>query len=322
MGSEQKGATEGIAVKDRRIDRPLWAHGVSRRLFVFSAFAAALALSGCLNRSAGSVPLPYVKPANSVPTAGPEIPVQMAGRMQAMEMELQRLWDAVERMKAAGGHDASITQLQERIAFIEKQLGIDAAMRSRSETPQVSGASPPVSGGTNPSAALPVAPRGGTHPLNNSPATAAPERPPSIGPIEIQNPPLSTDAQDYREAYASLRSGENEKAVQLFEAFLSNHPKSDLASSALYWAGEAHFALGHFDQAVLYFDRVLKEHPGSNKELSALLKQGQSFEKMGDVRSARYIFQKLVSDHPHTAQARLAAGRLKALPTTDSGRSS
>ena len=59
---------------------------------------------------------------------------------------------------------------------------------------------------------------------------------------------------------------------------------------------------------------MLKEFPGSKKELDARLKQGQSFEKMGDRKSARIIFQKLVNDSPHTAQARIAAGRLKALP--------
>jgi len=73
-------------------------------------------------------------------------------------------------------------------------------------------------------------------------------------------------------------------------------------------------ARGRFDEAVLQFDRVIKEHPGSKKELSALLKQGEAFAKMGEPRSARIIFRKLVTDHPHTAQARVAAAKLKSLP--------
>jgi tol-pal system protein YbgF len=273
-------------------------------LYVPVLLMAVMGLSGCLARSGGSVPLPYVRPANSVPSPPPSLPVQMADRMQAMERELQRLWDTVEHLKASGADREDIARLQERIAFIENQLGIDAAVRTRAQAPG-SGAVP----------AGPQAPDRSPQFSNGAPPAAhEAEATPSPAPLQIRSPPLSAEQEDYRQAYAALRSGAHEKALRLFEAFLKNHPKSDLTASVLYWAGEAHFALGHFDEAVLYFDRVVKEHPGSNKELSALLKQGQAFEKMGDGRSARIIFEKLVSDHPHTAQGRLAAEMLKALP--------
>lgn len=275
------------------------------RICIPMMLAAVIGLSGCLGRSGGSVPLPYVKPANSIPSPAPPVPLQMVDRMQAMEAELQRLWDRVERLSVSGGDPQAITSLQERIAVIESQLGIDAGVRTRAEAQRSVGS--------------PVAPQASeraTQPRDGAalPVLREPDSSPAPRPVEIRNPSMSSDQEDYRHAYAALRSGAQEKALQLFETFLNNHPKSDLMPSVLYWAGEAHFALAHFDEAVLYFDRVIKEYPGSSKELSALLKQGQSFEKMGDPRSARIIFQKLVSDHPHTAQARLAAGRLKALP--------
>ncbi|MDQ7781472.1 MAG: tol-pal system protein YbgF [Desulfomonilaceae bacterium] len=267
--------------------------------------AAALSIGGCLSRQGAGPSLPYVKPANSVEGNDP-VSIRIASRMQEMETELQRLWDSVERLKAAGGDEAEIGALRDRISFIERQLGIDplAQAPGPSIPPQAS-SEPPTPHAVAPHAVPPTAP---------ADQQVAQRLPAGQPPLEIRNPPMGTDEQEYRYAYAAFRRGDLDNGIRLFEAFLNSHPKSTLAADATYWIGEAHFAQGHFDEAVLQFDRVLKEYPGSKKELSALLKQGESFEKMGDPRSAAIIFGKLVADHPHTAQARIAARKLKSLP--------
>lgn len=266
----------------------------------------AVSLTGCLNRTGTGVSLPYVKPANSVEQTDP-VKVQIAARMQEMETELQRLWDTIERLRASGGDEQEITALRDRITFIERQLGIDPVSRGavQRQQPQL-----PLQPAGN-AGARRVAPGTNPNPPVSQPGV---RQPPEQQPVEIANPPLQTDEQEYRTAYSTFRKGDLDTAVHLFETFLNAHPKSDLASSAVYWVGEAHYAKGRFEEAVLQFDRVLKEYPGSKKELSALLKQGQAFDKMGDPRSARIIFEKLVKEHPHTAQARIAARKLKALP--------
>ncbi len=276
------------------------------RVFCLLSVMVAVSLGGCLTRSGGGPSLPYVKPANSeVPPNNPAS-VRIAARMQEMETELQRLWDSVERLKAAGGDEREIGALRDRISFIERQLGIDPPAQAPGPNPPVR----PLSRTPNPN----VSAQPGVNP--NPPTAGRPGEPSSASqpPIEIRNPPLQTDEQAYRNAYTTFRNGDTDNGIQLFEAFLTSHPKSNLAADALYWIGEGHFAKGRFDEAVLQFDRVIKEHPGSKKELSALLKQGEAFQKMGDPRSARIIFRKLVADHPHTAQARIAAGKLKSLP--------
>jgi tol-pal system protein YbgF len=223
--------------------------------------------------------------------------------MQQMEAELQRLWDSVEHLKVSGGDERQINDLRQRISFIERQLGIEQTLQTDSD-----------SSAPHPNAQT-------RRQAENQPMRAtdpgdfqAHEQEPSSPTVEIRNPPVSTEQHAFKQAYAAFRSGAMDQAIPLFEAFLKTHPKSSLASSAIYWTGEAHFALGRYDEAVLYFDRVLKEFPGSKKELSALLKQGQAFEKMGDTRSARIIFEKLVTEYPHSVQARIASGRLKSLP--------
>ena len=276
-----------------------------RMILCMLAAAAALFLSGCLSRPGSGPSLPYVKPANSVAQENPA-PLQIASRMQEMEAELHRLWDTIERLKAAGGDEQEMANLRARIAFIEQQLGIDPAQEDAEQRP---GIKPQATQTTPEQAAGAGSPqRVGEAPPASPEGRSVPKAP------DIRNTPVATDEQQFRAAYAAFRNRDADRAIQLFEALLQNYPKSALASSAVYWIGEAHFAKGQFDEAVLYFDRVIKEFPGSKKELSALLRQGQAFEKMGDPQSARIIFSKLVKDHPHTAQARVAAARLKTLP--------
>ena len=260
-----------------------------------------IALSGCLTRQAGPS-LPYVRPANSVVQVD-QAPIHLAARMQEMEGEIQRLRDQIERLQASGGEEKDIRSLQDRVAFIEKQLGIEPL-------PQGAGKGASVQQG-HPQA------QPETRSDNISPDRGVPAPQGVVGrasPVDILSMPLPPDEKAYREAYSAYKNGSFDQSLQLFDEFLVKHPKSEFASSAIYWMGEARFGQGRFDDAVLQFDRVIKEFPGSKKELSCLLRQGQAFEKMGDARSAKIIFQKILSDSPHTAQARIAGSRLRAIP--------
>ncbi len=256
-------------------------------------------LPGCLTRSAGPT-LPYVRPAQSVPNVDP-ISLQISSRMQELETEMQRLRDMIERLQASGANEREIRDLQERVALIERHVGLESSMRSQGR-------------GVPPGRPEPLRREQGA-----APAPVESKQPPSgaIGdeaaPIELVEVPDSAEEKAFKEAYALLKRSP-EEAISLFEGFRKKYPKSPLAPDSVYWMAEARFAQSRFDEAVLLFDRVIKEYPGSKKELSALLKQGEAFEKMGDTRSAAIVFEKLISNYPHTAQARLAAAKLKSLP--------
>lgn len=265
------------------------------RLVLALLVLLAASAAGCLSRT-GAPGLPFVEPAQSVPQADPAR-LQIVARMEALETDLQRLRDQVERLQASGADQNAIRELQNRVAFIERQLGMEQTALPRGEFQPPGTVEPPAAVGS------------------------APGRPPQIShapvpgvPLEIRNDPVSEEEQAFRQAYALVRQGSFDQAIGLFDAFLKRYPKSKFAANAVYWTGEAHFAAGRYNEAVLQFDRVLKEFPGSEKEPSALLKQGQSFDKMGDQQSARIIFDKLVKEYPHTTQARLVRNRLKNLP--------
>jgi tol-pal system protein YbgF len=269
---------------------------------LFALIVALVSLSGCLTRTVGPS-LPYVRPAQSVPAVDP-VPIQLSSRLQEMDNEIQRLREMIERLQAAGGNENAIRNLQERVNLIERHLGMESVRSAGS--PSV----PPPLPSTDPR--VQRQPRAENRPADGY--IPAPPSDQSAGPpVEIANAPIPADEKAYRDAYALFKGGSMDQAVFEFEDFLKKFPKSQFAADSVYWIGEARFAQGRFDEAVLQFDRVLKDFPGSKKELSALLRQGQAFEKMGDNRSAKIIFQKLITDHPHTAQARIAGGKLKSL---------
>ncbi|MDQ1238164.1 MAG: hypothetical protein QG577_349 [Thermodesulfobacteriota bacterium] len=261
--------------------------------------------SGCLTRQ-GDPSLPYVKPANSYGAMEPAPgSAHLAARILEMEQEVQKLRDLLERQQAAGVGESQLKHLQERVAFIERQLGIEpnVSLNPRTPSPQ-----PGQSAAGQPQGTL-------DQPKNERVASSGTQS--SQQPLELVNPPQNPEEKAYRDAYAAYKNGDFDQAVRLFEAFLAKFPKSELSQNAVYWMGETRFAQGRFDEAVLQFDRVIKEFPGSKKELNSLLRQAQAFEKMGDNRSARIIFQKILTDHPHSAQARIATTRLKSLPQTN-----
>jgi tol-pal system protein YbgF len=264
---------------------------------------ALLSLSGCLTRPGGPS-LPYVRPAQSVPAVDPA-PIQLSSRLQEMDGEMQRIREMIERLQAAGGNENTIRNLQERVSLIERQLGMEAPRAASAAN--VPPPPPPVD------PRVQRQPRSETRPADGQ-IPAQPSDIPAGPPVEITNAPVSLDEKAYRDAYALFKGGSFDQSVFQFEDFLKKYPKSQFSADSVYWIGEARFAQGRFDEAVLQFDRVIKDFPGSKKELSALLRQGQAFEKMGDSRSAKIIFQKLVNDHPHTAQGRIAGGKLKSLP--------
>jgi tol-pal system protein YbgF len=221
--------------------------------------------------------------------------------MEEMEAELRSLRGMIERLQGSEHDEAAIRNLEERVSFIERQLGIEAPPPPKRNVPPPTRIPPPSSQ---------------TGRLETEP-TPAPQNnpvPPSNEQrVEIRNSPLPPEEKAYREAYLLVRRGSFKEATPLLEEFIKNHPKSPHASDAVYWLGESLYGQGRYDEAVLQFDRVIKEYKGSKKELSALLKQGEAFAKMGDAKSARIIFQQLIDEHPHAAQARIAKAKLKAL---------
>jgi tol-pal system protein YbgF len=136
---------------------------------------------------------------------------------------------------------------------------------------------------------------------------------PSTPPTPPKEEPKEDMEGTYQKAYSTFKSGDYPAAVKLFEAFLSQYPKSEYADNAQYWIGECYYQLKDYDRAILEYDKVVKQYPKGDKVTSALLKEGFAFLDLGDRVNAKLLFQKVIKQYPQSPQAEIAAKKLKAL---------
>ena len=125
-------------------------------------------------------------------------------------------------------------------------------------------------------------------------------------------PPVTPDAL-YQQGLETFKSGDTQKARELFVRFIELFPANGMVANAHYWLGETYYSEKKYDQAILEFQEVIKNHPGKEKVPAAMLKQGMAFKGLGDEKSARYLYKKLIEDFPSSEEAKLAREKLKDL---------
>ena len=79
------------------------------------------------------------------------------------------------------------------------------------------------------------------------------------------------------------------------QAFVAEHPRSDLADNAMYWRGEAYYDQGHYSDALATFTAVIEQYAGGNKASDALLKVGLCYAQLGDLDNARDVLNRLIA---------------------------
>ena len=117
----------------------------------------------------------------------------------------------------------------------------------------------------------------------------------------------------YQKGLDTYKSGDFQKARDIFARFVEQYPTHGMVSNARYWLGETYYSEKKYDQAILEFQEVIKNFPGKEKVPAAMLKQGMAFKELGDKKSARYLYTKLLNDYPASDEAKAAKEKLKAL---------
>lgn len=127
----------------------------------------------------------------------------------------------------------------------------------------------------------------------------------------IRTRPATADEKlQYKEAYALIKKSKYKQSINAFETFQANHPKSDLASNALYWAGEGYFVLSKHAQALESFLTVIERYPNSPKIPDATLRAGDAYDNLGDTKKSREMYNKIIKQRPNSRAAKNARKRL------------
>ncbi len=137
-------------------------------------------------------------------------------------------------------------------------------------------------------------------------------RPSENGPAAADTPKLAaSDQKIYDDARQAFDKGELDKARQLFQKLIQDHPKSSNVDNAQFWIGESYYREKWYERAILEYQTVIEKYPKGNKVPAAMIKQGMALLQIGEKSSARLIFQELVKKYPKTSEAGIAGQKLK-----------
>jgi len=151
-----------------------------------------------------------------------------------------------------------------------------------------------------------------TPPAGQAPPTDQPPGEPAAPQPAAAQPVLGVSPQRaYDTAWADYAGGQYTLAIEGFEAYIKNFPKSDLAGDAQYFIGESQYQQGKFKEAIAAYDRVIADYPTSRKIPDAYYKRGLALNALGQADRARESWEFVVKTYPNSDAGRLARQRLE-----------
>ena len=107
-------------------------------------------------------------------------------------------------------------------------------------------------------------------------------------------------------AYADYTSGQWDLAVQGFDSYIRNFPKSDMADDAQVLIGNSFLNDGKYDKAVEAYDAAIRNFPNGNAAPEAYFKKGLALQHLGQRDRAREAFEYAIKTYPDSDAGRLA----------------
>lgn len=132
-----------------------------------------------------------------------------------------------------------------------------------------------------------------------------------IGSEKVQVMPSEKSAFDA--GLAAFQDGKYEECVKHFKTLLASSPRSAYAPEALYWQGNAHFALQQYQEAAAAEDQLVRDFSNSPRVPDAMLSLASAQTALGNVRAAAATYETLGKRYPESEQAKMAAERLAEL---------
>lgn len=174
--------------------------------------------------------------------------------------------------------DARLLYLEQRVAVLEKSLGIRPAPRSDSAA--MASAPPPPS-----------------------------EPPPGEVAVVPASPPAMTAEEVFGLISENLEGGNATAARTVAKRFLAENPGHDRAGEAYYRIAESFQNEGEYKQAAGAFQDVLDKAPTSTWASWSLLRQGECFEGLGRAADAKIFYCDVLKKYPKSKAAKEAKAK-------------
>ena len=120
----------------------------------------------------------------------------------------------------------------------------------------------------------------------------------------------AAEKQAYETALNQFKVGNYQMAITGFQGFMSTYANSQLAPSAQYWVGNAHYAMRDYKSAIAAQQKLVSAWPDNAKAPDALLNIASAQAELGDAKAARETLGTLVKKYPTSTAAEQARQRL------------
>ena len=120
-----------------------------------------------------------------------------------------------------------------------------------------------------------------------------------------------SSAEEYKRALQALRGGDFKASQDAFNTFASANAGTAFTDNALFWAGISAVKQGYYDQAIVSFSEVYQKYPAEDMVAPALYYMGEALFAMGSGNDGVLTFQKLIDEHPDSEYAAKAKSRIK-----------
>ncbi len=152
----------------------------------------------------------------------------------------------------------------------------------------------------------------GTPPVQPQPLPSIRETP-AEEELTVGEAPDSEASRVYHQAYTFYVNGDFDSAIAGFQAYLDQHPDSELADISQFWVAESFFSLGEYETALQEYDRLINQHPSSDKISDAFYSKADAYLQLDRQIEAISHLKYVASQFPSTAAAQRAKERLQSL---------
>lgn len=121
------------------------------------------------------------------------------------------------------------------------------------------------------------------------------------------------EQREFDQAVDIMKQAEFGAAAVAFGNFLKRYPESGFTPMALYWMGNAHYAVRAYKEALDAHGKLVAQFASHPRKPEAMLAMANSQSELKDNRAARRTLEQLIASHPQSEAAVAAKERLARL---------
>jgi tol-pal system protein YbgF len=121
------------------------------------------------------------------------------------------------------------------------------------------------------------------------------------------------EKRQYDDALAGFRKGEFDRAAGGFQTLMRRFPATGYRDSALFWMGNAQYALRQYKEAIASFRALVAASPQSTRAPEAMLAIANCQAELKDRIGARKTIDELIRTYPKSEAAQAGKERLVSL---------